>query len=72
MRSRLGQVEPGFDPFRGGPVDRNAMVGAQCRHTLPRPAITVAGHKLIPIKDAGDEIVIGDQNQMPDSGKDIR
>ena len=48
------------------------MVGTQCRHTLPRPAMTVAGHKLIPIQEAGDEIVIGDQNQIPDGGKDIR
>ena len=72
LRGRLGQVEPGLDPVRGGSVDWTMMVGTQCRHTLPRPAMTVAGHKLIPIREAGDEIVIGDQNQMPDGGKDIR
>ena len=44
MRGRLGQVEPGLDPVRGGSVDWNMMVGTQRRHTLPRPAITVAGH----------------------------
>ena len=72
VRGRLGQVEPGLDPVRGGSVDWNMMVGTQRRHTLARPAITVAGYKLIPIQEAGDEIVIGDQNQMPDGGKDIR
>ena len=72
MRGRLGQVEPGLDPVRGGSVDWNMMVGTQRRDTLPRPAITVAGYKLIPIQEAGDEIVIGDQDETSDGGEDIR
>ena len=33
---------------------------------LPCPAIAVAGHQAVPVEDAGDQIVIGDENQLAD------
>jgi putative transposase len=35
-----------------------------CANALPRPAITMAGHQSVPVQDAGDEIVVGDQHPL--------
>jgi hypothetical protein len=60
---RPGQVQPGFDAVRGGAPHRNAMVGAQRRHTLTGPAIAVAREELVAVQNARNEIVIGDAHQ---------
>jgi len=41
---------------------------AQRGDTLARPAIAIAGHQPIPVQDAGDEIVIGNQDQLSHCG----
>lgn len=38
---------------------------------LPCPAIAVAGHQAIPVEDAGNQVIIGDENQLPDGGQDV-
>ena len=38
---------------------------------LPCPAIAVAGHQAIPVEDAGNQIIIGDENQLADGGEDV-
>lgn len=45
---------------------------AQGRDALARPSITVAGDEAVPVQDAGDKFVIGDQNKEADSGDDVR
>jgi hypothetical protein len=37
----------------------DAVIGTQRGDTLARPAIAIAGHKPVPVQDAGDEIVVG-------------
>ena len=38
---------------------------------LPCPAIAVAGHQSIPVEDAGNQVIIGDENQLADGGDDV-
>ena len=52
-----------FDAVRGGTPHRNAMMGAQRRHTLTGPAIAVAREELVAVQNARNEIVIGDAHQ---------
>ena len=44
---------------------------AQRGDTLTRPTITIASHQSVPVQDAGDEIVIGDQHQLSYGGNHI-
>src|SRR5262249_52474393 len=52
-------------------VDGDAVMGAERGDTLARPAIAIAGHQPIPVQDAGDEIVVGDQHQLAYGGNHI-
>src|SRR5262249_1821789 len=47
------------------------VIGAQRGDTLARPAIAIAGHQPVPVQDAGDEIVVGDQHQLAYGGNHI-
>ena len=38
---------------------------------IPCPAIAVAGDQAIPVEDAGNQIIIGDENQLADGGEDV-
>src|SRR5258708_39856637 len=38
---------------------------------LPCPAIAVAGHQAVPVEDAGNQIIIGDENQLADGGEHV-
>ena len=68
---RLVQVEPRLDPIWRQPKDRDLMMRPERGDALACPSIAVAGHETIPIEDAGNQIIIGDQHQFPDSRDDI-
>ena len=63
-RKREAEVEPRFDSVAGGFVDGNAVMRAQRGDTLARPAIAVACDQSVPVQDASDKIVVGDQHQL--------
>jgi hypothetical protein len=67
----FAEIQPRFDPVFGGLVDGNAVVRAQRRDALTRPAIAIACHQSVPVQDAGDESVIGDQHQLSYRGNHI-
>ena len=67
----LAEVQPRFDSVIGGLVDGNAVMRAQRGDALTRPAIAIACHQSVPVQDAGDEIVIGDQHQLSNCGNHI-
>ena len=65
------EVKPRFDSVVSRLMDGDAVMGAQRGDTLARPAIAIAGHQPIPVQDAGDEIVVGDQHQLAYGGNHI-
>src|SRR5262249_9625711 len=65
------EVKPRFDSVVSRLVDGDAVIGAQRGDTLARPAIAIAGHQPVPVQDAGDEIVVGDQHQLAYGGNHI-
>ena len=67
----FAEVEPRFDSVADGFVDGNAVMRAQRGDTLARPAIAVACDQSVPVQDASDKIVVGDQHQLPDRNDQI-
>ena len=65
------EVKPRFDSVVSRLMDGDAVMGAQRGDTLARPAIAIAGHQPVPVQDAGDEIVVGDQHQLAYGGNHI-
>ena len=63
----LAEIEPRLDPVISGFEHCDVVMRAQRCDALPRPAVAVASNKVIPVQDAGDEIVICDQHQLADS-----
>ena len=47
------------------------MMRAQRGDAFTRPAIAIACHQSVPVQDAGDEIVIGNQHQLSNCGNHI-
>src|ERR1700737_68 len=68
---RLVQIKPWLVPIWRWPKDRDLMMRPECGDPLPCPAIAVAGHQAVPVEDAGDQIIIGDENQLADGGEDV-
>src|SRR6266481_2945977 len=68
---RLVQIKPWLVPIWRRPKDRDLMMRPERADPLPCPAIAVAGHQAVPVEDAGDEIIIGDENQLADGGEDV-
>jgi hypothetical protein len=67
---RLVQIRPWLVSIRRRPKDRDRMMRPERADPLPCPAIAVAGHQAVPVEDAGDQIIIGDENQLADGGED--
>jgi hypothetical protein len=44
---------------------------AQRGDAFARPAVAVAGEEAVPVQDAGDEIVAGEEHQLPHGGDDV-
>src|SRR5260370_22857543 len=68
---RLIQIEPWFVPIRRWAEDRNPMMRPVRGDPLPCPAIAVASHQSVPVEDAGNHVIIGDENQLADGGEDV-
>jgi len=67
----LAEIEPRLIPVIGWLVHWNAMMRAQRGDTFTCPAVAVTRHKTIPIKDAGDDIIIGDRHELANSGNHV-
>ena len=70
-RGRFGQIEPGLDAVRSRAIDRDLVVRPQRGHALARPTIAVASDKSVPVQNAGNQIIIGDEHELPDGGDDV-
>src|SRR3984893_4545485 len=68
---RLVQIEPWLVPIRPRSKDRDLMMRPERGGALPCPAIAVAGHQAVPVEDAGNQIIIGDENQLADGGEHV-
>ena len=66
---RLVQVKPWLVPIRRRPEDRDLVMRPERGDPLTCPAIAVAGQQAVPVEDAGNQIIIGDENQLPDGGE---
>jgi len=64
----LVQLQPGFDLVFRRLMYGDAVMRAQRRHPFAGPAIAIARDEAIPVQDAGDEIVMGDQHKLADRG----
>src|SRR5215210_671367 len=67
----VAEVQPRLDSIIGRLVDGDAVMRTQRRDPLTGPAIAIARDQSVPVQDAGDEIIIGDQHQLPHSGNHI-
>src|SRR4030081_78947 len=62
---RRVQIKPWLVPVWRRPKDRDLMMRPERGDPLPCPAIAVAGHQAVPVEDAGDQIIIGDEKHGP-------
>jgi len=67
----LGQIEPRLDPVFGRTVRRDLVVRRQRGHAFARPAVAVARRQLVPVQQAGDQIIIRNKDQLPDGVNDV-
>ena len=55
----------------GRTIDWDLVMRPQCRHSFPGPAIAMARGQLVAIEDAGDQVIIGDQNKLSNGCDDV-
>src|SRR5260221_9313032 len=67
---RLVQIKPWLVPIWRWPKDRDLVMRPERADPLPCPAIAVAGHQPVPVEDAGDQIIIADENKLAAGGRD--
>jgi hypothetical protein len=58
-------------PVRGRPKDWDLVMRPVCRDPLPGPAIAVPCHQAVAVENACDQIIAGDQRQLPDGSDDV-
>ena len=68
---RLVQIEPWLVPVRRRSEYRDLMVRPERGDPLPCPAIAVAGHQSVSVENTGNQVIIGDENQLADGGEDV-
>ena len=68
---RTVQIKPRFDSVVSGLEDNVAIARAERRNTFTGPAIAIAGHQPIPVQNAGNQIVVGDERQLAYRGNHI-
>src|SRR5271166_4490445 len=61
----LAEIEPWLVLIFGRLVHRNAVMRPQGSDAFARPSIAMARNKAIPVEDAGDKVVIGDEDELP-------
>ena len=67
----LAEIEPRLIPIFGWLVHWNAVMRAQRGDALTCPAVAMTRDEAIPVEDAGDDIIIGDQHELANSGNHI-
>src|SRR6266481_3311235 len=70
-QTRRLQIKPWLVPIWRRPKGRDLMMRPERADPLPCPAIAVAGHQAVPVEDAGNQIIIGDENQLADGGEHV-
>ena len=65
------EVDPRLVPILGWLVHRNAVMRAQGGDALTRPTVAMAREEAVPVEDASDEVIVGDQHELANSGHDI-
>ena len=65
------EIEPWLVPIRRRTEYWDPVIRPERSYTFARPAIAVAGHQTIPVEDASDQIITGDENELPDGREDI-
>jgi hypothetical protein len=71
MGCSFGEVEPLDVPLLRRTVNWDLVVRPQCGYALSRPAIAMTGLELVPIENAGDQIIRGDSGQQPNRCDDV-
>jgi hypothetical protein len=71
IRGGLGEVEPGFDAIVGRAMNRDFVMRTERRHALAGPTVAMAGREPIPVQHSGDQIIVGNENELPDGGDDV-
>src|SRR5258707_5743188 len=69
--ARAAPIARRLVPIWRRPKDRDLMMRPERADPLPCPAIAVAGHQAVPVEDVGDQIIIGDENQLADGGQHV-
>ena len=67
----LTEIEPRFIPIFGWLVHWNAVMRTQRGDALACPAVAMTRDEAIPVEDAGDHIIIGDQHELANDGNHI-
>src|SRR5690606_32459716 len=67
----LVQVEPRLVPMRCRPEDRDRGMRSVRRDPLPGPAIAMPSYQAVAVENASDQVVAGDQHQLPNGRNDI-
>jgi hypothetical protein len=67
----LGQIEPRFDAVFGGTVDRDFVMRTQRGHALAGPTVALACRQFVPVQQPGDQIIIGNEDKLPDGVDNI-
>ena len=67
----IGQVEPWLFAVGCSPEDWNLVMRPEGSDPLACPSIAVAGHQSIPVEDAGNQIIIGNEHQLVDGRYDV-
>src|SRR5258708_8266795 len=62
--SRLAEVQPWLDPVFGGLEHRDAVIRSHRGDALTGPSVAVAGLKTVAVSNAGDQIVIGNDDEL--------
>src|SRR3979490_2131230 len=68
---RLVEIKPWLVSIWRRPKDRDLMIRPERADPLPCPAIAAAGHQAVPVEAAGNQIIIGDENQLADGGEHV-
>ena len=60
---RIAEIEPRLVPVFGRLVHRDAMMRAERGDALTRPAVAMARDEAVPVEDASDDVIVGDQHE---------
>jgi hypothetical protein len=71
MSGGFGQIEPALDAILGSTVHRDLLMRTQWGYALARPAVAVARRQRVPVQQAGYQIIICDEDQLPDCADDV-